>query len=72
MRVIAREREHYEVHEVTYGKVYGWCPERVVLERDCGALHTDASRDRGGWRREKDAKNLRREYIGFVEAASRD
>ena len=61
MRVIAREREHYEVHEVPYGKVYGWRPERVVLERDCG-----------GWRKEKDAKNLRREYFGFVEAASRD
>ena len=102
MRVIAREREHYEVHEVPYGKVYSWRPERIVLECDCGerlawmgpatacacgAVHTDLSRDRGGWptdeghpwteeyeewRREKDAENLRREYFGFVEAASGD
>ncbi len=36
MRVIAREPEHYEVHEVPYGKVYSWRPERVVFECDCG------------------------------------
>ncbi len=36
MRVIAREPEHYEVHEVPYGKVYSWRPERIVLECDCG------------------------------------
>ncbi len=104
MRVIAREREHYEVHEVPYGKVYSWCPERIVFECDCGerlvwmgpvtacacgAVHTDVSRDPAGgpadeerhhpwlqgyeeWRREKDANNLRREYFGFVEAASCD
>jgi hypothetical protein len=99
MRVIASEREHYEVHEVPYGKVYSWRPERTVLECDCGerlvrvgratacacgAVHTEPSRYRGGpvgeehpwteeyeqWRRERDAKNLRREYFAFVEAAS--
>jgi len=98
----AREREHYDVHEVPYGKVYSWRPERAVLECDCGetlvwmepvtacacgAIHTDLSRDRGGWstdeehpwaeeyeewRGEREAKNLRREYFGFVEAASGD
>jgi hypothetical protein len=36
MRVIARDQEHYEVHEVPYGKVYSWRPERIVFECDCG------------------------------------
>ncbi len=36
MWVIARELEHYEVHEVPYGKVYSWRPERIVFECDCG------------------------------------
>jgi len=102
MRVIAHEREHYEVHEVPYGKVYSWRPEHIVFECACGetrvwmkpattcacgAVHTDLWRDPGRrptaeerhhpwleeyeeWRREKDANNLRREYFGFVEAAS--
>jgi hypothetical protein len=61
MRVIAREPEHYEVHEVPYGKVYSWRPERIVFECDCGggalvwerpvtvcacgAVHTGVSRE---------------------------
>ncbi len=60
MRVIAREREHYEVHRVPYGKVYSWRPERIVFECDCGetlvwakpvivcacgAVHTDGLRE---------------------------
>ena len=98
----SREREHYDVHEVPYGKVYSWRPERIVLECDCGetlvwiepatacacgAIYTDLPPDRGGcptaeehpwaeeyeeWRGEREAKNLRREYFGFVEAASGD
>jgi hypothetical protein len=36
MRVITREREHHEVHQVSYGKVYSWRPERVFFECDCG------------------------------------
>ncbi len=36
VRVLAREREHYDVHEVPYEKVYTWRPERIVLECDCG------------------------------------
>ena len=39
MRVIEYEREHYEVHEVPYGKVYSWGPERIVFECDCGETH---------------------------------
>jgi hypothetical protein len=60
MRVIEHEREHYEVCEVPYGKVYSWCPERIVFECDCGktllwtgpvtvcacrAVHTDVFRE---------------------------
>jgi hypothetical protein len=60
MRVIEHEREHYEVREVPYGKVYSWCPERLVFECACGetllwtrpvtvcacgAVHTDVSRE---------------------------
>jgi hypothetical protein len=63
MRVIAREPEHYEVHDVPYGKVYSWRPERIVFECDCGktlvwrrpatacacgVLHTGVSREPGG------------------------
>lgn len=36
MRVIEREKEHYEVVEVPYGKVYSWRPERIIFECDCG------------------------------------
>jgi hypothetical protein len=36
MRVIEHEREHYEVREVPYGKVYSWSPERIVFECECG------------------------------------
>jgi hypothetical protein len=58
-----------------------------AADRACGAIHTDLSRERGGWptdeehpwaeeyeewRGEREAKNLRREYFGFVEAASGD
>ncbi len=27
---------HYEVQEVSFGKVYRWCPERVDIECECG------------------------------------
>ena len=27
---------HYEVQKTSYGEVYVWCPERVVVECDCG------------------------------------
>lgn len=36
MRVIEREKAHYEVQEVPYGKVYSWRPERVLFECGCG------------------------------------
>lgn len=36
VRVIEHQRERYEVHEVPYGKVYSWRPERIVFECNCG------------------------------------
>jgi hypothetical protein len=27
---------HYEVQKTSYGEAYVWCPERVVVECDCG------------------------------------
>ncbi len=27
---------HYEVQKASYGKVYVWCPEHVVVECECG------------------------------------
>jgi hypothetical protein len=38
VRAIERERGHYEVHEIPYGKVHSWCPERVRFECDCGEM----------------------------------
>ena len=35
-KVIERVRAHYEVEDVEMGKVYRWCPARVVLECTCG------------------------------------
>ena len=37
MRVIERERGHYEV---PYAKVYSWCPELALFECDCGEMLT--------------------------------
>ncbi len=39
VRVIKHECGHYEVYEIPYGKVYGWCPERLVFECGCGETH---------------------------------
>jgi hypothetical protein len=36
VRVVERIAEHYDVQEVEFGRVYRWCPERVVAECDCG------------------------------------
>jgi hypothetical protein len=27
---------HYKVQKPSYGEIYVWCPERVVVECDCG------------------------------------
>jgi hypothetical protein len=78
MRVIEHEREHYEVHEVAYGKVYSWRPERLVFECDCGesldwtgpvtvcgcgAVHTDVPQEPGvPWTDEKRYRPWLEEY----------
>ena len=40
MRVIERVAEHYDVQEMPFGRVYQWCPERVVVECICGKKTT--------------------------------
>ena len=35
-KVIERVEAHYEVQDVEMGKVYKWCPERMVVECTCG------------------------------------
>jgi hypothetical protein len=39
-QVIERVKAHYEVEAVEMGTVYRWCPESVVIERDCGQSFT--------------------------------
>ena len=34
--VIDRIEGHYETENMSYGQAYVWCPERVVVECDCG------------------------------------
>jgi hypothetical protein len=34
--VIECTEGHYEVQEASHGEAYIWCPERVVVECDCG------------------------------------
>ena len=34
--VIERTEGRYEVHEVEFGEVYRWLPERLVVECGCG------------------------------------
>lgn len=40
MEVIEHTKGHYDVQEVQFGTVYRWCPERVVVECDCGQKTT--------------------------------
>src|SRR5215204_2543037 len=43
VRVIERERGHYEVREVPYGTtVYDWRPERLIFECHCGERHVSS------------------------------
>ena len=36
MAIVERIEGHYDVQEVDFGKVYQWCPERVIAECRCG------------------------------------
>jgi hypothetical protein len=40
VKVVERLAAHYEVRDVQTGKVYRWCPERAVVECDCGETLT--------------------------------
>jgi hypothetical protein len=42
-KVIERLDAHYEVQEVPMGKVYRWCPERLLVECNCGKRPTLAA-----------------------------
>jgi hypothetical protein len=39
-KVIERLEAHPEVQEVPIGKVYKWCPERLLVECNCGETPT--------------------------------
>ena len=39
-KVIERLQAHYEIQDVAMGKVYRWCPERILVECDCGETPT--------------------------------
>jgi hypothetical protein len=39
-KVIERIEAHYETQDMEMGKVYRWCPERVVVECNCGKRAT--------------------------------
>ena len=36
MVIVERIKGHYDVQEVEFGRVYRWCPERVIVECGCG------------------------------------
>ncbi len=36
MAIVERTQGHYDVQEVEFGRVYRWCPERVVVDCTCG------------------------------------
>ena len=36
--VIEHVEAHYETHIMSYGQVYIWCPECVVVACDCGEM----------------------------------
>ena len=40
MARIERIGGYYEIQEVDFGLVYRWCPERFVVECDCGETLT--------------------------------
>ena len=42
-KVIERLDAHYEVQHLEMGTVYRWCPERVLVECDCGETPTLAA-----------------------------
>ena len=39
-RIIEDRKAHYETHEVPFGRIYEWHPERILFECDCGQMST--------------------------------
>ncbi len=40
VQVIERTEARYEARKVKFGKVYRWCPERLVIQCECGERAT--------------------------------
>ncbi len=36
LTIVERRQGHYDVQEVEFGRVYKWCPERIVVDCACG------------------------------------
>lgn len=36
MQIIKRTKAQYEARQVEFGEIYRWCPERLVLQCECG------------------------------------
>jgi len=36
MQIIKRTKAQYEARQVGFGEIYRWCPERIVLQCECG------------------------------------
>jgi hypothetical protein len=43
VKVLERLEGHYETQDVSFGKVYRWCPQCVVIQCVCGEKVTLAS-----------------------------
>ena len=39
-KIIECAEAHYEIQDVEMGKIYRWCPERAVVECNCGERET--------------------------------
>ena len=40
VRIIERNKAQYESRTMEFGELYRWCPERVVLQCECGERPT--------------------------------
>ena len=38
--IVERNEGHYDVQEVEFGRVYRWCPERIIVDCACGQRST--------------------------------
>jgi hypothetical protein len=66
-RIIQSTGGRYEAQEVTFGTVYKWCPEGVVLECDCGKRATLTSAVNACERCGADYATFVRDYMTLVQ-----